>query len=187
MAKNKRPMMLKVGDSTFDKIQAYYIDPELYPLSETNENIRQRWVMVVNLMLKTYSKFKIANMLVSDFGICHSQAYNDIRNAENMFGKIEQSENEAYKAMWLEWTKDFLKRSRQNKDRKAEGKALDLLAKYGNLDAEQLEFNPEKLLNKKIEIVLPKNTMEALKKIVSGGVVDFNSLNATDIEFEDVK
>ena len=56
MAKDKRNMMVKVGDSTFDKIQAYYVNPESFPLSDTAENLRQRWVWVVNSTLRGFPK-----------------------------------------------------------------------------------------------------------------------------------
>jgi hypothetical protein len=186
MAKDKRQMMVKIGDSTFDKIQAYYIDPELYPLTDKVEEIRLRWVTVVQLLQKAYSKVKIANMLEKQYGISQAQAYIDIRNAENTFGNVMKTEKEAYRAMWLEWTKDYLKRARRDRDMKAEGKALDLLAKYGDLDADSLDFNPEKLENVEIQINLPKGMHELFMKFINSGVVDLNDFNATEIDYEDV-
>jgi hypothetical protein len=187
MAKDKRPMMVKIGDSTFDKIQAFYIDPEKYPLSTTLEKIRQRWIVVMTLQLKVYPKWKIANMLEKDFGLSPAQAYIDIRNAENIFGNVIKTDNEAFKTMWVEWTKDYLKRARQSGDKKSEGKALDLLAKYGGLADELMEFNPEKLENKEIKIVMDPKLQKMLFEMVSKGVVDFNGLNASDVDFEEVK
>lgn len=184
MAKDKRPMLIKIGDSTFDKIRAFYINPEGYPLSPTHEEVRKRWVLAVNLTLKAYSKIKIANMLVKDFGVCQAQAYIDIRNAQNIFGDIVKTEQSIFKAMWTEWATDFLKRSKQQKDLKAEGKALDLLAKYGISEEKDLDFNPEKLENKEIKIVLPKKLQEALSSMIGKGVVDFNNLDVTDVDFE---
>lgn len=186
MPSDKRPMMLKVGDTTFDKIQAFYIDPEKYPLTDKVEEIRLRWVTVINLLQKAYSKVKIANMLEKQYGISQAQAYIDIRNSENTFGNVMRTEKEAYKSMWLEWTKDYLKRARQKGDMKAEGKALDLLAKYGDLDADSLDFNPEKLENVEIQINLPKGMHELFMKFISSGVVDLNDFNATEIDYEDV-
>lgn len=186
MAKT-RAMMIKKGDSTFDKIQAFYIDPEHYPLSPTLEEIRIRWTLVVNLQLKAYSKIKIANMLEKDYGVSQAQAYLDIRNAGNMFANVFQTDEKVFKAMWIEWATDYLKRSKQNKDLKSEGKALDLLGKYGNLDAEALEFNADKFENKEIHIHMDKKLQLKLTEMLGGGVVDFNSLDVTDIAHEEVK
>lgn len=186
MAK-KRPMLIKTGDSTFDKIQAFYIDPEHYPLSDTLENIRLRWSLVVNLRLKSYSKIKIANVLERDYGISQAQAYLDIRNAGNMFANVFQTEEKVFKAMWIEWATDYLKRSKQSRDLKSEGKALDLLGKYGDLDTEALDFNPDKFENKEIHINMNKDLQNKLIDMIGKGVVDFNSLDVTDVAHEEVK
>ena len=187
MANKKRPMAITIGDSVFDKIQAFYINPEKYPLSETHEAIRKRWITVMNLQLKGFAKFKIANMLERDFGLSQSQAYIDIRNAENIFGNINKTDSEAFNQMWIEWTKDLLLESRKKGDRKTAAKCLDLLAKYGGLSEDKLEFNPEKLENKEIKVVLEKKQLDMLQQMLKKGVVDFNDLNVTDIDFEDVK
>lgn len=186
MAK-KRPMLIKTGDSTFDKIQAFYIDPEHYPLSDTHENIRLRWALVVNLQLKSYSKIKIANVLERDYGISQAQAYLDIRNAGNMFANVFQTDEKVFKAMWIEWATDYLKRSKQSRDLKSEGKALDLLGKYGDLDTELLEFNPEKFENKEIHINMNKDLQRKLVEMLGKGVVDFNSLDVTDVDHQEIK
>jgi hypothetical protein len=137
-------------------------------------------------MLKVYPKWKIANMLEKDYGISQSQAYIDIRNAENIFGSVIKTDNEAFKAMWVEWTKDLLKRARQSNDKKTEAKALDLLAKYGGLADDVLEFNPDNLENKEIQIVIDVKVLAVLKDMVETGTVDFNKLNVTDIDFKDI-
>lgn len=186
MADKKRPMLAKIGDSTFDKIKAFYMNPEEFPLSEKLEEIRMRWLAISNFNSKAYGKIEIANMLVRDYGIGHAQAYKDIRNSENIFGSVTATESKAFKAIWIELTKDYLKRCRQKNDRVNEAKALALLAQYGNLDEDELQFNPEKLENKEIQIVLPKQMLDVLKGMVGSGVVDFNSLNVTDINFEEL-
>lgn len=186
MADKKRPMLMKIGDTTFDKIKAFYINPEEFPLSDKLEEIRLRWVAITNFTAKAYSKIEIANMLKRDYGISQAQAYIDIRNAENIFGTVTATESKAFKAIWIELTKDYLKRCRQKNDRVNEAKALALLAQYGDLDKDELEFNPEKLENKEIQIVLPKQLLDILNGMVGNGVVDFNNLNVTDVNFEDI-
>lgn len=186
MEDKKRPMLVKIGDSTFDKIKAFYINPEEFPLSDKLEEIRMRWVAISNFSSKAYGKIEIANMLMRDFGVKQAQAYIDIRNAENIFGTVSATESNAFKAMWIEWTKDYLKRCRQKNDRVNEAKALALLAQYGDLDKDELEFNPEKLENKELQIVLPKQMLDILQGMVGKGVIDFNSLNVTDVNFEEV-
>lgn len=184
--KKKRPMLPSVGDTTFDKIKAFYMNPEEFPLSDTLEAIRCRWVVATSFAAKSYGKIEIANMLVRDYGIKPAQAYIDIRNAENIFGSISQTNKDAAKAMWIEQAKDLLKRCLQKGDRTNEVKALLLIAQYSDWEDDKMEFNPEKLENKEIQIVLPKQMLDVLKGMVGTGVVDFNNLNVTDINFEDL-
>lgn len=186
MSSKKRQMMVKVGDSTFDKIQAYYINPENYPLSETNESIRQRWVLVVSLLLRSFPKYKIANMLEKDFGLSQSQAYLDIKNAESLFGDIHKTSKEVEKIIWKEWVRDYIKRAKRKGDFKSEGKGLDMFAKYGDFGAEELSFDPEKLEKKDVEITVHPKLMQAFIGMIKKGVIDFNTLDVTNIEFDDV-
>ena len=182
MANDKRNMMVKVGDSTFDKIQAYYVNPEKYELSETCEAIRQRWVLVVNLLLRGFPKYKIANMLEKDFGLSQAQAYLDINNAGNLFGDIHQTSKEVEKAMWREWCRDFIQRAKRRGDMKAESKGLDMYAKYGDFGAEELSFDPEKLAKVEIQTAVDPKLIDNLMKMIAKGVVDFNKLDVTDID-----
>lgn len=182
MAKDKRNMMVKVGDSTFDKIQAYYVNPEKYELSETCEAIRQRWVLVVNLLLRGFPKYKIANTLEKDFGLSQAQAYLDINNAGNLFGDIHQTSKEVEKAMWREWCRDFIQRAKRRGDMKSESKGLDMYAKYGDFSAEELSFDPEKLAKVEIQTAVDQKLIDHLMLMISKGVVDFNKLDVTDIE-----
>lgn len=182
MAKDKRNMLVKVGDSTFDKIQAYYVNPEKYELSETCEAIRQRWVLVVNLLLRGFPKYKIANTLEKDFGLSQAQAYLDITNAGNLFGDIHQTSKEVEKAMWREWCRDFIQRAKRRGDMKSESKGLDMYAKYGDFSAEELSFDPEKLAKVEIQTAVDPKLIENLMKMIAKGVVDFNKLDVTDID-----
>lgn len=179
---SKRPMLVKMGDSTFDKIQAFYIDPELHPLSPAVEEIRKRWVFINSLLHKAFPKYKIVNALIKDYGISQPQAYVDIRNTESLFGNMHQSSKEVEKAMWKEWVLDVARRARKSGDFKNEIKAYDMFAKYGDFNAEELTFNPEKLLNKEIHISIDPSLLKAINEANRGGVVDFNNLDVTDIE-----
>jgi len=186
MEGRKRAMLVKVGDTTYDKIRAFYIDPDNFPLSETQEEIRQRWIMARSMTLNAYNKFEIVQVMVRDCGISEAQAYNDIRNSENIFGSITDTEEKAFRSIWMEWAKDLLKRSKQKHDRKTEAKVLDLLAKYG-VKEENAEFNPDKLIDKKVEFTLPKDQLDMLKEMNKKGVVDFNRLPSEETKFIDIQ
>jgi hypothetical protein len=188
MASKKRNMLIKVGDSTYDKILAHYINPEHYTLSPTNTEILNRYNEVFTLRLAHFSSQQIVNKLVKDRGISQAQAYLDIRNSGRLFGNVMKADTEGSRALWIEYLMDFLKRCKQKGDRNNESKALKLLAEYGGLAHEDNpEFNPEKLENKEIRIMLPKQMLDVLKDVVGKGVVDFNNLDVTDINFDELE
>ena len=73
------------------------------------------------------------------------------------------------------------------KDLKAIGKALELMGKYAEVDKEHaINFNPEKLEDKRIKMSVDKPTQLALLKHLTQGGVDLNDL-IVDAEFEEVE
>jgi hypothetical protein len=187
MGTKKRNMLIKRGDSTFDKILAHYIDPEHFPLSETNTDILNRLNEVFALRLNHFSSQQIVNKWVNEKGISQAQAYIDIRNSEKLFGNVLKADKEGSRVILLEHTRDFLKRCKQKGDRNNEGKALKLLGDLGGLaNEDNADFNPEKFENMEIHVNVNKEVQNRLLEMLSGGSVDLNSLNVTDIEFEEL-
>lgn len=186
MSKNI-PINISKGDTTFDVILAHHINPVKFPLTEKQEEIRKRWAEVFALRLNYFSRIQVANKLVEDKEISLAQAYIDIRNSEHLYGNVLKADKEGNRAILFEYAHKFYQRAIQQKDLKAQAKGLELMAEFGGInDMDNAEFNPEKLENKEIKIVLPKEMLAVLKGIVSKGVVDFNSLNVSDINFEEL-
>lgn len=180
-------MNISKGDNTFDVILAHHIDPIKFSLTDKQEEIRLRWAEVFALRLNYFSRIQVANKLVEDRGIKLAQAYIDIRNSEHLYGNVLKADKEGNRAILFEYAHKFYQRAIQQKDLKAQAKGLELMSEFGGInDMDNIEFNPEKLENKEIKIVLPKQMLEVLKGLVGKGVVDFNSLNVTDINFEDL-
>lgn len=177
----------KRGDTSLDKIRAYYADPVKYELSETLEAVRKRLQHVMQLRLNYWSKQKIVTYLKDHYGIEQAQAYIDIRNSELLYGEINETSRKAKQSILYEFSFQFLQRARERADLKAEAKALELLSKFGGLDEEDnLEFNPEKFEAVTPKISVNKKAYELFMKLASNGVVDLNDFNATDIDFEEV-
>lgn len=188
MGTKKRSMLIKRGDTTFDKILAHYINPEHFPLSETNTSILNRYNEVFALRLAHFSSQQIVNKLVKDKGISQAQAYLDIRNSGRLFGNVMKADTEGSRALWIEYLLDFLKRCKQKGDRTNESKALKLLAEYGGLaNEDNPEFNPEKFENMEIHVNVNKDVQSRLLQMLASGSVDLNNLNVTDIDFIELK
>lgn len=188
MGTKKRSMLIKRGDSTFDKILAHYINPEYFPLSDTNTAILNRYNEVFALRLAHFSSQQIVNKLVKEKGISQAQAYLDIRNSGRLFGNVMKADLEGSRALLIEHLFDFLKRCKQKGDRTNESKAYKLLGEYGGLAKEENpEFNPEKFENMEIHVNVNKEVQSRLLQMLSGGSVDLNHLNVTDIDFQELK
>ncbi|KAA5532804.1 hypothetical protein [Paenimyroides baculatum] len=180
-------LAFKRGDTSLDKLRAYYADPEKYPLSPTLEAVRERLQYVMQLRLNYWNKQKIVTFLKEKFDIEQAQAYSDIRNSELLYGEINETSRKAKQALLYEYSFQLLQRARERGDTKVEAKAIELMSKFGGLDQEEnLEFNPEKF-----EAVTPKlsvnnKAMAKFMEMIVKGVVDLNDFNATDVDFEEV-
>ena len=177
----------KRGDTSLDKIRAYYADPAKYPLSPALEEVRQRLQDVMQLRMNYWSKQKIVTHLKDKFGIEQAQAYIDIRNCELLYGEINETSRKAKQSLLYEFSFQFLQKAREKGDLKAEAKALELMSKFGGLDEEDnLEFNPEKFEAVTPKLSVNKKALELFKKALLKGVINLNDYNATDVDFEDI-
>ena len=183
----KREMIIKRGDSTFDKILAHHRNPEAFELSAKEEEILARWRKTFHYQFNHYSKVEIVAKLEKEFGLSTAQAYADVRNAEALFGSVMESNKEFERALYIAGIKDFIKRCVQKGDRTNEAKARLLLGKYGDFSAENdPQFNPEKLENPDLKLVLDERFRELINQMTTGGLQDFNKLNIVDVQYEEL-
>jgi len=179
--------LINRNDSSMDKIRAYYSNPEKHPLSPTVDEVRLRLTEIITLKQNYWSNQKIVKKWAIDYGLSQAQAYIDIRNSELLFGEIMKTTRQSKQAMLYEYSFQLLQRAREKGDVKAEAKALALMGKYSGIaDEELMEFNPEKFENVEVSISMTKQMQELFKKLAEGGSVDFNGVDVTDIEFEDL-
>lgn len=184
----KLPIKIRKGDTTFDNIMAHHIDPLKFPLTSKQEVIRVRWAEVLTLRLNYYSRMQVANKLVEDHGLCMAQAYIDIRNSELLYGNVLKADKEGTRAILYEYAHKFYQMAIKDRDLKAMAKGLELMAEFGGVkEMDNQEFNPEKLENKELRLVIPKAQLEALQVMLGKGVVDFNNLNVIDVDYEEIK
>lgn len=183
----KREMLIKRGDSTFDKILAHHSNPEAFPLTKSEQEQLGRWRKIFALTMNHYTKMQIVDMMVKE-GLSQSQAYSDIRNTESLFGNVLKANKEFERAWYIADTKDFLKRCIQKGDRNNEAKARALLGKYGDMDKDDdMKFNPEKLVHQEAQFDLPEAYMKLLKDMMQGGVHDFNKMDVINVDFEEIE
>lgn len=185
----KRKMYLKRGDTFFDKILAWHKDPEHYKLSETEDAIRVRLEKVfIWLFEENLTKPMVVKKLMEEHDIKRSQAYIDIRDSEALYGNVFKAKKEGSRALWQHRVEAMYHRAIQKKDAKLEKEALKLMAKYGEWsEAENPDFNPEKLANVNIVFGIPKEYLPYLQQSNNnGGVDDFNRTEPLDVDYEDI-
>ena len=186
MAKQHLPT-LQTGDSTFDKLYAYYKDSTKYPLTPNQTEIKDRWLAAFALRQNFHSREQATNVLMEKYEISRAQAYRDLRNAERLFGNVMKADRDGSLAILSEYAHKYLLMAIKAKDLKAIGTALTLMGKYSDIDNENaINYNPEKLENKPVKMSIAKEVKEAILIHLSSGVLDFNELTV-DAEFEDVK
>lgn len=183
----QKKALLKTGDSTFDKIYAYYVDSSKFNLSPKQHEIRERWLSAFTLRLQFHSREQAAGVLKDKYGIERAQAYRDLKNAERLFGNVLKVDREGTLAILYEYSHKYFQMAIKAKDLKAMGKALDLMGKYADVDNDtSINFNPEKLEYKPIKISVPKLVIERILAQGQTGVHDFNKVvDAEAIVIED--
>lgn len=186
MAKTKLPT-IKTGDSSFDKIYAYYKDSTKYPLTPKQAELKDRWLAAFTLRQNFHSREQATNVLMEKYEISRAQAYRDLRNAERLFGNVMKADRDGSLAILLEYSHKYLLMAVKAKDLKAIGKALELMGKYAEVDKENaINFNPEKLENKPVKMAIQKEVGDAILKHLLTGTIDFNEI-AIDTDFEEIK
>jgi len=186
MAKNILPI-IKTGDTTFDRIYAYYKDSSKYPLTPNQDDIKKRWLTAFTLRQNWHSREQAVNVLIEKYEISRAQAYRDLRNSERLFGNVMKADRDGSLAVLLEYSHKFLQMAIKAKNLKAVGKALELMGKYSEIDKEiAAGFNPDKLEDKPIKLSVPKEVVVAVVDQLTKGVVDFNNLTI-DVDHEEVK
>ncbi|MGL4581606.1 MAG: hypothetical protein ACRCVU_01350 [Flavobacterium sp.] len=186
MAKSKS--IIQRGDSTMDKLRAYYIDPANHELSEHVDKLRIRYQHAYNLKMSYFSNKQIVTIWQNEYGLSQAQAYLDIKDALNLFGEVNKLSRDAKRNLLYEYSTALLQRARERGDQKSEAKAIDLLGKYSGLSEEDIaQFNPEKFENKEIAVAIPKELQDKLIEMMKGGSLDMNAFDATTIEYEEVE
>lgn len=175
--------VVKTGDSTFDKIHAFFIDETVVSLSPKQEEIKERWLAVWTLRLNYHSTEQAISVYMKKYEVERAQTFRDLKNAEKLFGSISKTSIDGRRAIWAEYCHKYLQQTIKAKDLKAQGKALELLGQAWEVDKlDNQLINPEKLTNPQIKLKFPSKLVDALVAKMATGVADFNKLDVEDAE-----
>ncbi|WP_435263422.1 hypothetical protein [Tenacibaculum sp. nBUS_03] len=184
---------INIGDTTFDKIWAYYKNPGKIILTKKQNEKRERWLTLFTLRLNFHSRLQAINAYKDQQellgnSISQQQLYKDMTFAERLFGEVHKSDRKASLVVLSEYAHKALLMAMKQKNPIAVTQALTKLEKYLEIDKEEAsEFNAAKLEDKPDKYSLPKGVADQLSSFLEGGVGDFNNLTIEDVDYEEVK
>lgn len=90
-----------ISDTTYDRIQAWCLDPDSANLSEKDKEIFDRWDSADNFMRRYPNKKHAAGMMQKKYPtLSRSQIYIDLDNAQRLFGSMTRVDKDYYRE-WL--------------------------------------------------------------------------------------
>jgi hypothetical protein len=175
--------------TTQDKIRKYYLKGEdSVILSEKQNEIRIRVYKAWNLLINYHSKEQAMAVIMNEYSCSRAQSYRHVADAMSIFGNPIANQKEAEKYLIGEDLIKSQQRSIKNKDEAAYLKAMALRIKLGGFDKETLQnFDPEKLKAQTYVLKVHPSVLKSIESRTEGGSVDFNNLDAEDVDYLDVK
>ncbi len=174
-------------DSSFQRIKASYLDDNAVVLTDKElvrkERLAKAWGLRLN---NKYSTHQVIQILRKDFGISQATAYRDYNWAMQIYGDLDAVNLAAEKqilkeAFWNEY---------QIAKKKGDGElALKALKEYRGLfdfSADENQIDPNKIQAHEYHIQMPRSAYKKMDAIFKDGVVDFNNIDAEDIDYKEI-
>lgn len=173
--------------TTLDKIRKYYLKGEhSVTLTEKQEDTRIKISKAWNLMINYHSKEQAVSVLVND-GSSRAQAYRYLNDSLAIFGDILNNHREAKRYLIEEDLMRLQQRAIKDKDGALELKVIAQRIKIGNFDKDtDPKFDPEKLKAQTYVLKVHPSVLASIQANQEGGVIDFNSLDTEDVDFQEV-
>jgi hypothetical protein len=174
--------------TTDDKIRKYYLKGEAsVSLTPVQDEIRIKVYKAWNLMINYHSKEQAMSVLVND-GSSRAQAYRYVNSALAIFGDILKNHKEAKRYLIEEDLMRLQQRAIKQGDGALELKVIAQRIKIGGFDKDTLQnFDPEKLKAQTYILKVHPSVLKSIEANQEGGVIDFNGLDAEDVDFQEIK
>lgn len=173
-------------DSLYQRISASYID-ENFQLLPAEEAVKTRLRHIHGLRLSNkYSKHQAIQIHIREMGVSQTTAYRDYTWAMQIFGELDKSDLQAERLILAERYWELYQRALKKDELEQARRALDSYKSLFNFDKEEKEINFEKITANEYHIRMSRKSAKMLRAALASGVVDFNSLPATDTDYEDI-
>lgn len=178
--------------TTLDKIRKYYLKGEnsvvLTPKQDKIRlNVFKAWNLLVNYHTPEQAMQTMMNLADDGEGCARATAYRYVSDAMICFGNPALNLKEAKKVLADEFITKAIQRAIKNKDGDLEDRLLGKYIKLHGLDKDAVAVvDPNKLKAQTYVLKLHPSVIAKMEANSNGGVVDFNSHDTEDIDFEDL-
>lgn len=173
-------------DSMFQQIKASFLD-DAFQLTPEAEEKKKRLRHAFSLRLKNkYSRHQTVEILQKEHNISQSTAYRDYDWAMQLFGDLDKTDKNAERMILADAYWQLYQMSLQERNIEQARKALDSYKSMFNFEDNGIEIDPNKIQAHEYNIHLSREGNKILRETLAKGVVDFNSVEAEEIDFEDV-
>lgn len=139
------PLKYQIFDDTFEKIKAFYIDSEV-KLTKKEEELRRRWQLAFTILCRHRSRQQTVKILMRLGKISERSAYQDINNANKLFGDVFKTNKETERHILHEMAMENYNEAKKKHDLDNMNKAVAIMVKIKGLETEDPDLpDPAKL------------------------------------------
>lgn len=161
------------GLTAIEVIRLFYQSDLPIQLTEEEEKIRQRFLVVQAQRLKGATTPQIIQKLQKDFGVSERQCYYDLKNALALFGDLSRVEKDAVRAMAYEQALKVYRRAMKADDLREANRAIKNMIQVYGLDREDPDIPDFEKLNPSLYVtVLDDQIRDMLMRLLKNPSVD---------------
>lgn len=173
-------------DSIYQRILASHIE-ENFPLTTEEQTIKKRLRHLFSLRLNNkYSKHQALKIHMQEMGVSQATAYRDYAWAMQIYGELDKTDRNAERMVVAENYWMLFQMALKEKNIEQARRALDSYSNLMQFDKDEELIDLEKIQAHQYNIKINRQAARILRKALEGGVVDFNSITAQDVDFIEV-
>lgn len=176
--------MKRTNDSTFDRVWKYYHHNKTrVELTEEEHAIRARWEKSWLLLCRHRTQKQVVELIERLFKVSRSVAYDDVRNAMQLFGNPQEDVKEAKRQIAEHWITEGLQRCLKAGDMEGYQKFLKQYIEINGLTIQDDDKLKDAIATLKPTTVIFFSTPEQLKRDAAELM---KGVPAVDAKFTDV-
>lgn len=174
-------------DNVFQRIKAWYIDETSVTLSDDDFKRKDRLVHIWSLRSDNkYSPNQAIKIIMRDHRVSQATAYRDYSLSMQLFGNLDQVDLAAERLVLAESYWNLYQMALKKGNEESARKSLDSYKSLFDFSDKGPQIDPKKLEASVYKLTLARGTGKILNQMFETGSVDFNSLDYTDAEWNEM-